>query len=167
MESKVVHKGKWLTFFEKNGYEYFERHRNPKAVVICAKTKDDEIIIVEQLRIPHNKIVFEPPAGLIDDGETAEQAAIREMLEETGYGNGKIVKIIENISSSPGICTETLTFIVIKGLEKISEGGGIEDENITTHIVPMYNIDNFIERKAKIGLIDMKLYTAIYLLKTI
>jgi len=167
--TEILKKGNWLTMFVKNGYEYITRHRQPNAVVIVAQTKDDEIIIVEQLRIPHNKMVFEPPAGLIDDGETAEQAAIRELSEETGYGNGKVVSVINDITSSPGICSERLTFIIIKGVEKLSSGGGIatEGEKIKTHVVPLYNINNFIERKSKEGFIDMKLYTAIYLLKNL
>ncbi len=42
-------------------------------------------MLQKQYRPPLDKIVIEIPAGLIDEGETAEQAAIRELREETGY----------------------------------------------------------------------------------
>lgn len=42
-------------------------------------------MLQKQFRPPLDKVVIEIPAGLIDEGETAEQAAIRELKEETGY----------------------------------------------------------------------------------
>jgi 8-oxo-dGTP pyrophosphatase MutT (NUDIX family) len=44
-----------------------------------------EIILQKQYRPPINKVIIEGPAGLIDAGETAEHAALRELKEETGY----------------------------------------------------------------------------------
>ena len=44
-----------------------------------------EIVLQKQFRPPLDKVVIEIPAGLIDEGETAEEAAIRELKEETGY----------------------------------------------------------------------------------
>lgn len=44
-----------------------------------------EILLQKQFRPPVNKVVIEVPAGLIDPGETAERAAIRELKEETGF----------------------------------------------------------------------------------
>ncbi len=44
----------------------------------------DRLVMVRQLRYPLNDYVYELPAGLIDAGETPEEAAIREYQEETG-----------------------------------------------------------------------------------
>lgn len=44
-----------------------------------------EVLLQKQFRPPLDKIVIEVPAGLIDAGETAEEAAVRELKEETGY----------------------------------------------------------------------------------
>lgn len=50
---------------------------------IC-KEEPDKIIMIRQYRYPLDDYLYELPAGLIDEGETPSQAAIREMKEETG-----------------------------------------------------------------------------------
>jgi ADP-ribose pyrophosphatase len=65
-----------------------------------------EILLQKQFRPPLNKVVIEVPAGLIDAGETAEQAAIRELKEETGY-IGTVTEtspVMFNGISSSAIC---------------------------------------------------------------
>jgi len=42
-------------------------------------------VLEKQWRAPVDKMVIEVPAGLIDEGESAEEAAVRELREETGY----------------------------------------------------------------------------------
>lgn len=54
-------------------------------VNIIALTENDEVILVKQYRYGTQKITLEIPGGMIDEGENPEQAAKRELLEETGY----------------------------------------------------------------------------------
>ncbi|KAG8972369.1 hypothetical protein FRC05_010080 [Tulasnella sp. 425] len=66
-------------------------------------------IIIEQYRPPVEKFVIELPASLIDEGESPEAAAIRELEEETGYmkmtnANMKLVVVrvlLDDYPSSP------------------------------------------------------------------
>ena len=60
--------------------------RKAEGVVIYAVRKEDpgEIVLIRQYRYPVGDYLYELPAGLIDEGETPEEAAIREMREETG-----------------------------------------------------------------------------------
>lgn len=54
-------------------------------VAILSKPTGSEIVLQKQYRPPLDKIVIEVPAGLVDTGESPEQAAVRELKEETGY----------------------------------------------------------------------------------
>lgn len=57
-----------------------------EGVVIYPVLKDDpeKIVMIRQYRYPLDEYLYELPAGLIDDGETPNEAAVREMKEETG-----------------------------------------------------------------------------------
>lgn len=59
----------------------------PEGIVIYPLWKDDpeKIVMIRQYRYPIGNYIYELPAGLIDEGETPEEAAIREMKEETGF----------------------------------------------------------------------------------
>jgi ADP-ribose pyrophosphatase len=68
-------------------------------VVIVAVTPQGQILMVRQFRVPVAATTLEFPAGHIDPGETPEQAARRELLEETGYGAEKL-ELLANLSPS-------------------------------------------------------------------
>ncbi len=57
----------------------------PDWVLILARTAEGKWVMTEQYRHGTGKIALEFPAGIIDKGETPEQAALRELQEECGY----------------------------------------------------------------------------------
>ena len=58
----------------------------PDWVLVLARTAEGKWVMTEQYRHGTGKIALEFPAGIIDKGETPEQAALRELQEECGYG---------------------------------------------------------------------------------
>jgi len=69
-----------------------------------------EIVLQKQFRPPVNAVCIEIPAGLVDEGETPEQAAIRELHEETGYV-GEISMSTSVMLNDPGFCNTNLKMI--------------------------------------------------------
>lgn len=61
--------------------------------VSVISTIDDKILMIEILRYPQNCASLEIPSGHIEDNESPEEAAIRELEEETGYKAEKMTKI--------------------------------------------------------------------------
>ncbi|KAJ7734933.1 NUDIX hydrolase domain-like protein [Mycena maculata] len=70
-------------------------------------------IIIEQYRPPIDKFIIEMPAGLIDEGETPEQAAIRELEEETGFKASGVVEATPVVVSDPGMTTANMKLVVL------------------------------------------------------
>lgn len=72
-------------------------------VVVVAVTKDQELLVERQYRHGVEKVLLEIPAGGVEPNETAEAAARRELMEETGYQAHNmelLFKVAPNASSS-------------------------------------------------------------------
>jgi ADP-ribose pyrophosphatase len=66
---------------------------HPGAVLIVPVQDDGRLVVERQFRYPLQRVFLEFPAGKIDAGETPEQTAAREMIEETGYAVGRLVPL--------------------------------------------------------------------------
>lgn len=88
----------------------------PDAVVIIPLLSDDEVILIKQFRRAAGEILFELPAGLLEEGEHPESCAAREIREETGYAAMEMIPFGQMISA-PGFCSERLHFFLGKHLE--------------------------------------------------
>jgi ADP-ribose pyrophosphatase len=165
--SDVLFEGRFLRVKKKDRWEYVERHKTSGIVAILAITEKQEIILVEQFRVPVNKRVIEIPAGLAGDIEGEEDEALasaakRELVEETGYEAQRMEYLTEGPPSA-GLSTEVVTFFRAQGLKKVSEGGGDGSENIHVHAVLLTDLEPWIETKRKEGcLVDYKVYAALY-----
>lgn len=152
-DTKKTHwAGNYLAIHQEGRWEYVSRVRGIGAAVLLAIDDDpsgDHIILVEQYRMPLKANCLELPAGLIGDetaGENAETAAARELEEETGYRAGRIENL-GRFCSSPGMTSEMFTLLRASALEKVGEGGGTTDENITVHRIALGEIADFVDSK--------------------
>ncbi|OXB57903.1 hypothetical protein ASZ78_006248, partial [Callipepla squamata] len=72
----------------------------------------DCIVLVKQFRPPINGYCLEFPAGLIEENETAESAALRELEEETGY-KGEVVECTPALCLDPGVSNSTAHIVSV------------------------------------------------------
>ena len=59
-------------------------HENKPDGVVIYSIHGDKVVLIRQYRYPIGDYIYEFPAGLVEPGEDMEQAAIRELYEETG-----------------------------------------------------------------------------------
>jgi len=163
----LLYSGKYLRVLKKDHWEYVERTHSNEAVVILAVTEDKKVILTEQFRIPVGKDVIELPAGLLGDpgsvpGEAKEEAARRELLEETGY-EAEEMELIASGPPSAGLSSEIALFYGASGLKKVGKGGGVESENILVHEVPLKEVEGWLQgMEAQGKLVDPKVYAGLY-----
>jgi len=71
-------------------YVYF---KSCGTVAVAAFTEDNKMILTKQYRHPLGMVVYDIPGGAIEDDETPQEAALRELEEETGYTAEKLERI--------------------------------------------------------------------------
>ena len=131
------------------------------AVVMPVDAKK-RILLVKQYRLPARRFLWELPAGKIDAGETALQAARRELKEETGCRAKKWSKLAE-FFPSPGFLAEKMTIYLATGLSA-GEAKPMEDERIETRWFTHKEIEKMIlsgqikDAKTNIGFLRWKRY---------
>lgn len=131
-------KGKLL---EKKNEVYFR----PDAVSVLLVDKvNRKFLFTRQFRLPtylngnDDGYLVEACAGLIDPGESAEEAAYREVKEETGYPIRDLKKIASLYTSAGGITEfQRLYIATYDSKGEHSEGGGIEQEGEDIELVEM------------------------------
>jgi ADP-ribose pyrophosphatase len=123
---------------------------------------DGKIVLIEQYRRPVDARVIDFAAGLVgDEGEEdAAESARRELEEETGYRCQTLERLAGG-PTSPGITSETVTFFLATGLERVGEG----EAEITVYEIAEEKIFEWLNGRAAEGvLIDVKVWAGLYLL---
>jgi ADP-ribose pyrophosphatase len=150
--------------------------RGDAIAVLLFDEKARAAVLVEQFRPPTliarrrddpastDGWIVELVAGVIDPGETAEQAAIREVFEETGYRIAN-PRLIGQFFSSPGGSDERffLYFAPVQPRQREGNGGGIAGEEDIR--VFQLGVDDLFSELAQGAIQDPKLAIAAYWLK--
>lgn len=168
--AKIIGSGKYLRLVKQGTAEFVERVNAHAVVAIVAVTSDRRLLLTEQPRASVGKSVIDLPAGLTGDipgeeNESLATSAQRELIEETGY-SAKTLTHVADCPMSPGLTSEIVSFFVARGLKKIADGGGVDNEQIVVHEPPLREIDAWLATQAAAGkLIDGKVYAALHFAK--
>ena len=165
---QTLYEGQWLRLVRIGHWESCERtHGQGMAVIVIAVTPADEVLFVEQYRIPLGARTIEMPAGLVGDDhaeDTLVDAARRELVEETGWSPGRVGVLLTGPTSS-GMSNERIAFVRARDLVRVGDGGGVDDENILVHAVPRAEAPAWLMRKRAEGFeLDLKLWAGLWMI---
>ena len=140
---------KWLNMFnvlyiDKNGdnkiWQVASRAKEPKCVtgsfakpdaviIVPFHNSKEKMVITKEYRVPLADYEYGFPAGLIDEGETIQEAARRELNEETGLELTRFIKVGPQIFSSAGMTDESISMVYVEcDGEPLKDGNeGTED----------------------------------------
>ena len=143
-----IHEGKFLSYYVA---EYLTAQNHIKKYEFTSRKKDltvetlgnsvpagvgmvpfhvdnNRILLQKEYRLACNRWVFNFPAGLIDEGETIEETARRELKEETGAELVEIVEVLSPSYASPATSDELMVIVVCKCQGEIKDSTFEEEE---------------------------------------
>ncbi len=166
--SETLFETRWLSVHRLGHWDFVRRPHSDFCVGILAVTPAEEIVLVEQFRIPLQRRVIEIPAGLVGDepehrGESLAATAARELLEETGYRAGTMAPLIATPTSA-GMTSEIIHLFQAGDLSREHAGGGVGGEDMIVHHVPLGGLREWLRAQQSAGKsIDFKIHAALWL----
>ena len=152
VSSRYIIKRPWLTA-RCDEVELPNGVRNPEFYVleyptwvnVIARTTDGLYVMVRQYRHGLDCVLTEPCAGVAEKGETPEQAARRELLEETGFGGGEWSLISVLSANATSMSNLSYSFFAT-GVVKISEQYLDETEDVKCMLMTKGELMALLER---------------------
>ncbi|WP_341285739.1 NUDIX hydrolase [Priestia megaterium] len=111
---KIIHQNEKnnRTFYLNDDKNYMV-YDIPDIVAVLPILPNDKVVLVEQYRVPANERTIELVCGGIEEGESAECAAMREVEEEIGYAVEELTSIGTYVSC-PAYTTEKVHLFIAK-----------------------------------------------------
>ena len=148
-------------------WEAVERVGIGGIVVMVAVTPSGTVLLERQFRPPLGRDVIELPAGLVDLDESMEDAARRELIEETGW-SARELRFLAEGPMSTGASTEILRTYLCTGLEHVGKAGGDDNEIIEVIEVPLAGVQEYLTAAQGKGiLVDLKVYGLVELARKV
>lgn len=112
---------------------------------VIALTPENEVVLVRQYRFGTQRVELEIPGGLTEPGETPEQAARRELEEETGYRGGEAT-YLGSVSPNPAMFTNRCHTVLVQGVSPDGERELDPGEDIAVETRPLAEIPTLIAK---------------------
>ena len=111
----------------------------PDWVNVVALTPDQQVVLVRQFRYGTNEFSLELPGGVMERGEDAVVAGVRELAEETGFGKGR-ASLMGSIHPNPAFQGNKFHAVLVEDVEAVHDLDWDPDEEIELSTAPLSEV---------------------------
>lgn len=116
----------------------------PDWINVIAITEEGKMVMIDQYRHAVGTTNYELVAGVVDKGESPLEAAQRELLEESGYGDGNWIPYMK-LSPNPTNHSNTSHTFLATGVKKITNQHTEASEDIRVHILSQEDVFDLLQ----------------------
>jgi ADP-ribose pyrophosphatase len=116
----------------------------PHCVVAIPFTDDGRVVLVEQFRHAVQRVSLEFPAGVMEDGEDAVGAALRELEEETGFC-AESADLIAEFDPDPAIQSNAVRVVLARSCARSGVRRQDSGEDVQVRVVEEADVQRFID----------------------
>jgi 8-oxo-dGTP pyrophosphatase MutT (NUDIX family) len=109
--------------------------RRADFVVVVAELPDGGVVMVDQFRYGAQRWSLELPQGGLDPGETVQQAAVRELREETGWEAEDPVVLLERVYEAADWATQHFAVVRVRAVRRGANRLGTGEVGLTARVV--------------------------------
>ena len=169
LSSELIYDGKVVHLYRDavrlpNGHESIrEVVRHVGAVCVLPLFEDGSVLVERQFRYPHDRVLWEIPAGKLDSKAEAHLAAVkRELYEETGYTADKFTSL-GLLYTTPAFVDEVIEMYLAEGLHTENDGQHLDEDEFLT--VEKLHIDTLCDMVMRGEIPDAKTQVAVLKVK--
>ena len=112
-------------------------------VNVIPLTPDRHVVMIKQYRHGSRQVTLEIPGGLVDEADPKE-AALRELLEETGYSGSKVT-LLGSTNPNPAIFDNLCYTYLVEDATRTTDASLEPDEDIEVELVPLSRVASLIQ----------------------
>lgn len=169
LSSELIYDGKVVHLYRDavrlpNGHESIrEVVRHVGAVCVLPLFEDGSVLVERQFRYPHDRVMWEIPAGKLDSKAEAHLAAVkRELYEETGYTADRFTSL-GLLYTTPAFVDEVIEMYLAEGLHTENDGQHLDEDEFLT--VEKLHIDTLCDMVMRGEIPDAKTQVAVLKVK--
>jgi ADP-ribose pyrophosphatase len=149
---KLTH-AKWINLFDvsytdktgqERNWQVVSRNKQPKCIsgkhdlpdavlMVPFHTTEQKLVVLREYRVSLAGFQYEFPAGLIDEGESIQEASKRELMEETGLALTRITGVSPPVYNTAGLADESVVLVYCE-----CDGIPSTDKNQGTEIIEVH-----------------------------
>ncbi len=122
---------------------------SPDWVNVIPLTPDNQVVLIRQYRHGTREVTLEIPGGIVEERDSPEEAAVRELREETGFLESEMVSL-GSVHPNPAFLSNRCHTFVARDVVKAGEQHQDEKEDIEVLLKPIQEVPRLI-RKGEIS----------------